>query len=120
MKEKLDNDFEKMLTNIFELGPDVERFGGNQKFVLLKSKEECYVGSLPNISHSEILELMVDKKDDSVEVLGGGMFMFLNNEIIIDDNFNSSKLVPIKIKYSEVVAIMQKLVGDKYGVKVSD
>ncbi len=119
-KEKSNNDLEKNIKNVFELGSDIEKFGGNQKFVLLRNKEEYFIGSLPNISHLEILELMVDKKNDDIEVLGGGMFTFLNNEIIIDDNFRSSKLGPIQIRYSELVEIMQKLLGNKYKVVIGD
>jgi len=119
-KENPNNNLEKNIKNVFELGSDIEKFGGNQKFVLLRSKGECFIGSLPNISHLEILELMVDKKNDDIEVLGGGMFMFLNNEIIIDDSFRSSKLGPIQIKYSELIEIIQDLVGNKYKVIISD
>lgn len=111
--------FEKNVKNVFELDSDIKKFGGNQKFVLLKNRDEYFVGSIPNANHSEILESMISKKDDEIEILGGGMFTFYNNEITIDDNFNSSKLGPILVKNTELVEIVKKATGGMYDVSLS-
>ncbi|NCB20933.1 MAG: hypothetical protein EOM88_03370 [Clostridia bacterium] len=109
---------EKNVKNIFELDPDTERFGGVQKFVLLKFSDEYFLGSLPGVSHTEILTSMTANKDD-VEVLGGGMFTFFNNKITLEDSF-SSKLGPIQVKQAELVEIMKTAIRGKYEIVLGE
>ncbi len=120
-KEELSNNFEKeSVRNIFELGSDVEKFGGNQKFVLVKSEGTYFVGSLPFADHSEILRSMIDEENKKIEILGGGVFMFFNNEIILDGTSYSLGLGPVRLEGSELVEVMQKCVGDRYKVVIGD
>lgn len=119
IRETMDLGFEKNIKNIFSLSPDIEKFGGVQKFVLLKHQGKHYLGSLPEASHSSILETMTGGRTEGIEVLGGGAFTFFNNEIVIDSNFKSSKLGPIQIKDSELIEVIETVVGSKYRVTVS-
>lgn len=112
------SNFEKEIKNVFELDPDTKRFGGVQKFVLLRNGEEYFVGSLPHLSHTEILQSMTNNEDD-VEILGGGFFTFVNNKITLENSL-SSKLGPIKVNFVELVKIMKGVIGDKYDVMLGE
>lgn len=108
----------KKTNNFFEINSEIKKFGGIQKFVLLKLEGEYVLGSFADTSHSGILEKM--NLVGGHEILGGGLFKFYNNNITIDTSFLSSKLGPIKMAKGELKMIMQDIVGSKYKVELSE
>ena len=109
---------DEKINDFFELSSEIKKYGGIQKFVLLKMSEDYKIGSYPGLSHNEILADM--NAADNVEVMGGGIFKFEDNTFIIDTNFKSSKLGPIRIPTEVLKKVMQDTVGDKYKVELSE
>lgn len=108
----------KQTQSIFELDSDVEKYGGLQKFVLLKVNNNYIIGSLPNLSHTETIKKM--QADNNTESFGGSSFDVYKNIITINTSSFSSKIGPIRIPFLELREIMQNVVGDKYIVKLSE
>lgn len=106
------------IQSVFELGGDIEKYGGVQKFVLLNIGGRYLIGSFAGLSHHEILSRMGLNKN--TPTLGGGMLSYSDGTITIDTSFKTSKLGPIAIPYSELKGIMQEVVGDKYRVEISE
>jgi|SRR6185436_16164585 len=113
----------KVGTSIVRFSPETEKFGGTQKFVLAKSEKGLHFASLPMgefNNHTQILSALEKEVGSTLESMGGGFLSLYENEIKLDRSSYSTKIGPLKLKWSELAEIVQKIVGDKYTVTLSE
>jgi|GEM_PF-2571615 len=103
---------------------ETKKYGGRQKFVLLKTLKGFIFASLP-LSQAPQHYNIVDKvKEETnpkeIEILGGAYLGLDGKTITLDTSSFSYKYGPIKLDWSHLKKILQIMVSDKYIIKLSD
>ncbi len=124
MEKKPSNESQNIGHSIIRFSPESEKFGGVQKFVLIKSNNGFHFGSLPMgeaKNHVNIVDELKKETDGEFEILGGGDLTLFNKEITLNQNSYSwnKNIGHLKITWGELQNIVQKIVGDKYEVLLS-
>lgn len=108
-----------LVGSLIEIADDVKKFGGVQKYVLLKSKEGFLFATTPLSEHLQIKQQLEDKFGDGLLNQGGGFLEFYGKEIVIGAS-HSLKLGPLQISKNQLQEILQKEFGNDYSVKTSE
>ncbi len=106
--------------SLVTFGEDILEFGGAQKFVIAKSKNEFHFVTMPEKKHPEMFADLENECGEKIESLGGAVLNLFGNEIIIDRSSKSLNLGPLKISWQETQEIIQNAVGNKYNVVLSE
>lgn len=114
----------KIVEPLIRFSEDIEKFGGVQKFVLLKNNDNFYFASLPEKeapNHLDIIDVLKNERNiETPEILGGGSLTLFGNEIKLIDTSRSTVIGPVKIGWGNLREMLQKAVGDKYEIVLPD
>ncbi|MCB9808966.1 hypothetical protein H6776_01055 [Candidatus Nomurabacteria bacterium] len=116
-KETKENNPLNLVGSIIEIDDDIKKFGGVQKYVLLKNQKGFLFATMPFHEHLQIRQQLEDRFENDLTNQGGGFLKFFEKEIVIGDSY-SLKLGPLQIPRNQLQKMLQKEFGSTYSVDI--